>query len=96
MPLHERPRERLLRAGPAALSSAELISIILRTGVRGQSALSLATSVLHKFGGIRGIAAASAQDLANEKELPCKSSQIKAAIELGKGLSCLSRKTSFR
>lgn len=85
MPLHERPRERLLRAGPAALSSAELISIILRTGVRGQSALSLATSVLHKFGGIRGIAAASAQDLANEKGIGlAKAVQIKAAIELGK------------
>ncbi len=85
MPVNERPRERLLRVGPSALSSAELISIIVRTGVRGQSALSLATSVLQTFGGVRGIASVSTRDLATQKGIgPAKAVQIKAAIELGR------------
>lgn len=85
MPACERPRERLLRLGPCALSSAELMSITLRTGVPGQSALSLANSVLQAFGGIRGIASASIQDLANHRGIgPAKAVQIKAAIELGR------------
>jgi DNA repair protein RadC len=85
MPVNERPRERLLRVGPSALSSAELISIIVRTGVPGQSALALATSVLQAFGGVRGIASVSTQDLSTQKGIgPAKAVQIKAAIELGK------------
>lgn len=85
MPRCERPRERLLRVGPAALSSAELIAIVLRTGVRGQSALALAGSVLQTFGGVRGIASVSTQDLATHKGIgPVKAVQIKAAIELGR------------
>ena len=85
MPANERPRERLLRVGPDALSSAELISIVIRTGIRGKSALALATSVLQRFGGIRGIATVSTQDLATQKGIgPAKAIQLKAAIELGK------------
>ena len=85
MPASERPRERLLRVGPCALSSAELMSIILRTGVRGQSALALANSVLQTFGGLRGIAFASTHDLATHRGIgPAKAVQIKAAIELGR------------
>ncbi len=85
MPAGERPRERLLRVGPGALSSAELMSIILRTGVRGQSALSLANSVLQTFGGIRGIASTSTHDLATHRGIgPAKAVQVRAAIELGR------------
>ncbi|MBC7082110.1 MAG: DNA repair protein RadC [Firmicutes bacterium] len=85
MPAQERPRERLLRAGPEALSSAELVSIILGTGVRGQTALSLAGAVLRAFGGLRGIAAASTRDLASHKGIgPAKAVQLKAAMELGR------------
>lgn len=85
MPASERPRERLLRVGPSALSSAELTSIILRTGVRGQSALALANSLLQVFGGVRGMASTSTQDLATHKGIgPAKAVQIKAAIELGR------------
>ncbi|NLS44448.1 MAG: DNA repair protein RadC [Firmicutes bacterium] len=85
MPARERPRERLLRIGPSALSSAELISIILRTGIQGQSALALAASVLQAFGGVRGIAGTSTQDLSTHKGIgPAKAVQMKAALELGR------------
>lgn len=85
IPAGDRPRERLLRVGPEALSSTELISIILRTGVQGQTALSLANAVLQFFGGLRGIASASTQDLASHRGVgPAKAVQLKAAIELGK------------
>jgi len=90
MPLQERPRERLLRAGPEALSSAELVSIILGTGVRGETALSLAGTVLRVFGGLRGIAAASTRDLAGHKGIgPAKAVRLKAAIELGRRIMTL-------
>jgi DNA repair protein RadC len=85
MPLRERPRERLMKAGPEALSSAELVSIILGTGVRGQTALALASAVLRDFGGLRGIAAASTGDLAAQKGIgPAKAVRLKAAVELGR------------
>lgn len=54
-PLEERPRERLLAHGPAALSDAELLAIFLRTGVRGRSAVDLARDLLVRFGGLRGL-----------------------------------------
>lgn len=85
IPAGDRPRERLLRVGSEALSSAELISIILRTGVQGQTALSLANAVLQSFGGLRGIASACTQDLASQRGIgPAKAVQLKAAIELGR------------
>ena len=54
-PLDERPREKLLRLGPQALSEAELIAILLRTGVRGRSALDVARDLLVQFGSLRGL-----------------------------------------
>jgi DNA repair protein RadC len=49
-PLAERPRERLLAQGPAALSDAELVALFLGTGVRGKSALDVARELLARFG----------------------------------------------
>ena len=57
-PVGERPRERLLAQGPAALSDAELIALFLRTGVRGKSALDLARDLLAQCGGLSGLLAA--------------------------------------
>ena len=54
-PETERPREKLLRGGPASLSDAELLAIFLRTGTRGASAVDLARALLHRLGGLRGI-----------------------------------------
>jgi len=52
-PAEERPREKLLQKGPAALSDAELVAIFLRTGVTGMSAVDLARHVLQELGGLR-------------------------------------------
>jgi DNA repair protein RadC len=57
-PSAERPREKLILRGPAALSDAELLAIILRTGVAGSSAIDLGRQLLHEFGSA-GVAVSS-------------------------------------
>ena len=52
LPADDRPRERLERIGPAALSTPELIAILLRTGVQGNSATAVATRLLDRYGGM--------------------------------------------
>ena len=87
MPADERPRERLEHYGAAALSKAELLAIILRVGVSGQSVLSLAHALLAKYDGLMGLARASFAELCAEHGLgPAKTTQLKAAIELGRRL----------
>ena len=81
-PVAERPRERLLAQGAAALSDAELLAVILRTGVRGTSAVDLGRDLLARFEGLCGLFAA---DLAGVKGLgPAKRAQFEAAIELAR------------
>jgi len=85
LPVDERPRERLAHAGEGALSMAELLAIILRTGVGGESALALATRLISRYGGLPGLARASFTELRAEKGLgPAKTAQLKAALELGR------------
>jgi len=87
LPVGERPRERLERYGAEALSTAELLAIILRTGVGGQSVLELATALLAKYGGLAGLARAGFHELQAEKGIgPAKVTQLKAALELGRRL----------
>ena len=57
-PKSERPRERLLSQGAGALSDAELLAVILRNGVQGKDATSLARELLAQFGGMRGLLSA--------------------------------------
>ena len=52
-PEGERPREKLLNRGSAALSDAELLAIFIRTGIPGKTVVDLARELLHKFGGLR-------------------------------------------
>src|SRR6185437_4741556 len=83
----ERPRERLLDRGPEALSSAELLAIILRTGVAGLMVTDLARGLLVEYGGIGGLARVSAPELARRHGLgPAKAAQLKAALEIGRRL----------
>src|SRR5258708_31245414 len=83
----ERPRERLLLRGADALSNTELLAILLRTGVTGLMVTDLARDLLHRYSGLRGLAAASAQQIALEHGLgPAKAAQLKAALELGQRL----------
>jgi len=85
LPVDERPRERLARAGEGALSTAELLAIILRTGLGGENVLSLATRIISKYNGLPGLARASFAELQAEKGLgKAKTAQIKAALELGR------------
>ena len=85
LPVDERPRERLVHAGEGALSMAELLAIILGTGVGGESALALATRLISRYGGLPGLARASFTELQTEKGLgPAKTAQLKAALELGR------------
>jgi len=87
LPLGERPRERLLYAGAAALSSTELLAIILRVGVGGESVLSVAQRMLARFDGLAGLARASTAELTAVHGIgEAKVAQVKAAFELGRRL----------
>ena len=90
MDLHEsdRPRERLAALGPQALTNAELLAILLRVGVRGESAVTVGQRLLNKFGGLSGLHRAPFKELMDQHGLgEAKASQIKAAIELGRRLT---------
>jgi len=76
----QRPRERLLARGAGALSDAELVAILLRTGIRNKTAVDLAGELLEKFGGVARMLEA---DLSGIKGLgPAKTAQFAAALEL--------------
>ncbi|MBN1438151.1 MAG: DNA repair protein RadC [Anaerolineales bacterium] len=88
LPAEERPRERMAASGPQALSTAELIAILLRTGGRGHSALQSAQSLLQKTGGILGLRRAHHSDLCAVPSIgPSKASLILAAVELGRRIA---------
>jgi DNA repair protein RadC len=97
MPAEERPRERLLRAGPEALQTEELIAILLRTGVKGRSAIELARELLRDYGhSLDTLARTPARVLAERKGFgEAKAVQIKAAIELARRLSQEARGAKF-
>lgn len=83
----ERPRERLLDRGPDALSTAELLAILLRTGVAGLMVTDLARELLMRYSSLSGLAAVSPQELAGVHGLgPAKAAQLKAALEIGRRL----------
>ena len=84
-PADERPREKLLARGPAALSDAELLAIFLRTGVTGRSAVDLARELLVRFGSLRALVAASQAQFSSALGLgPAKYVQLQAVIEMGR------------
>lgn len=81
----ERPRERLLAHGPHVLTSAELLAIILRTGVPGCSAVSLGQQLLVSFGGLRTLLAADAQALLRVRGLGvAKVAELQAISEINR------------
>lgn len=84
-PEAERPRERLLAAGAAALSDAELLAIFLRTGVTGQSAVGLARGLLARFGSLQALFQASLPAVCAAKGLgPAKYAQLQAVLEIAR------------
>ncbi|GJM42381.1 MAG: UPF0758 protein [Ardenticatenaceae bacterium] len=84
---HDRPRERLLKVGERAVSTAELLAIILRTGVPGENVVRLAERLLNSFRDLPGLARASIAELTEVKGIgPAKAVEIKAALEIGRRL----------
>ncbi len=84
-PSDERPREKLLEKGAAALSDAELLAILLRTGTPGRSAVELARGVLKSFRSLRKLIAADRQRFCAEPGLGlARFAELQAAIELSR------------
>ena len=86
--LTDPPRERLNSLGPEALSDPELIALLLRTGGPGVSALSVASHLLAKLGGLPGLAAAAGPELLAVHGVgPAKGASIRACFELARRLA---------
>ncbi|WP_144638429.1 RadC family protein [Bordetella genomosp. 13] len=85
MPEHERPRERLLRQGAAALHDSELLAVALRTGAPGLNAVELGRRLMGRFGGLRGLFRATPAELCQEPGLgAAKACALAAVLELAR------------
>lgn len=84
-PEDDRPREKLLKRGARALSNSELLAILLRTGVQGNSAIDLARQIIDKFGTFRNMNHTDMREWKEFKGLgPAKIAQLQAALEIGR------------
>ena len=98
LPLDARPGEQLLPRGPGALSDAELLALLLRTGLPGKNALQMGQELISTFGGVSGLLNTPAEALKKIKGLgPAKRAEIVAVLELARrALACqLQEKTIF-
>ena len=82
LPVSERPRERLLEQGSGALSDAELLAILLRTGHRGTSAVQMARELLEEKGGLGGLLGSTPQMLRRKGLGQAKAAGLVAALEI--------------
>ena len=90
LPANERPRERLREHGPRYLNNAELVAILLRTGIAGENAINLANRIIAEFAGLGGLARAEYAELCDQRGLgDAKTCQIMAALELGRRIASL-------
>src|SRR5271165_3125620 len=88
MPDSERPRERLVAHGADALSNSELIAILLRTGLKGTSAIDVARQLLHKFTTLDNLSRASLDDLRQVKGVGRdKAIALKSAFTLARRMA---------
>lgn len=84
-PEAERPREKLLRDGPQALTEAELLAVFLRVGTPGRDVLALARDALQRFGGLNGLLAAPRREIEALRGFgPAKYAQLAAVVELAR------------
>jgi len=85
LPPDERPRERLERLGPGSLQSAELLAIILGSGVRGENVIEVSARLLRELGGLAGLMSAELPQLVAQHGVGrARAMQLKAALELGR------------
>jgi DNA repair protein RadC len=85
LPADQRPREKLLARGPAALANAELLAILLRTGYKGLGVVALADKIISQFGGFAGLLHADAARLKGVKGLgPAKRAELLAVLEIAR------------
>lgn len=85
IPIGERPQERLQSKGPAALSDAELLAILLRSGTRGHDVMRVSHEVLQERGSLRGLLRLTAEDLQEHPGIGrVKALQLQATIEIAR------------
>jgi len=85
LPKPERPRERLQKFGPEALSAQELLALVIGRGIPKTSVMNIAQELLAKFGNVKAIGQATIEELSQIKGIGlAKAAQIKACFELGK------------
>lgn len=85
LPKNERPRERLLRYGPEALSNAELLAVILRTGCKSENIITLSNRILKDGNGLNGLLNMDAEECMKIKGIgKAKASQILALAEISR------------
>lgn len=90
-PVSERPRERLRHYGAGQLSNAELLAILLRTGMQGENVVAMASRILARFDGLATLSRTTFDELCAERGLSeAKACQVLAALELGRRVSSLS------
>jgi DNA repair protein RadC len=82
---HDRPREKLARAGASSLGDNELVAVVLAQGRAGTSVLDLANALLERLGGVTGVGRARYDDLMRVSGIgPARAAQLLAAVELGR------------
>jgi DNA repair protein RadC len=85
LPRQERPRERLQKFGPEALSAQELLALVIGRGIPKKSVINIAQELLGKFGNVKAISQATIEELSQIKGIGlAKAAQIKASFELGR------------
>ena len=88
IPADERPRERLARLGPDALGAAELVAVLLGTGMQGRSAIEVAQQMLEKCGGLRRLSTRNLGEIADSPGLGrARAARVLAAFALGRQVS---------
>lgn len=84
-PVNERPREKLITAGAATLSDAELLAIFLRVGIKGKTAVDLARDLINEYGSLRNLLTISHAKFCEISGLgTAKYAQLQAALEIGR------------
>src|SRR3989338_664624 len=96
-PKDERPREKLFKSGEHTLSNTELLAILLRSGVKGQSAIDLSRKILSKFSTFRNMSHTDIRDWKEFKGLgEAKIAKKKAAIEIGRRFLSENKETKIK